>query len=405
MAKKKKLAQRIGTPRIGSIPGRANFPDLRTPQPKNPGKFGGVFNPLPRTGKGGGGIFDAPALPAPGSTGPTAAYPGFPPPGTYDPQLDAQLRASERGLRDFIFDTRRSGTRDTIDYGLKREDAAIARTRGRRDLATALGQTVEDYRTARGDIGTEYDRSLFDVTRNRDRGMEDIGTARGQTQEDFDRGRGRLTEDHSRALDVLNRNYRIQASGQNQAGRVAGVMRGGYAAQAEAKRAANKAFEQQPIDQGLARGVEDQDRSLGRALSQLDTSEGRLGQDFDLSTGRLGENRDRSMLGLNTQSGRAVEANQTQGKRLEQDFTRLLGTPGSPRSGALYQGYSRGVEDRQTAEQRARREGREFGQDIGQTAYYQARYGAGTLPIWNPKGGGPRRRDAYTPPRRRGGRR
>jgi hypothetical protein len=318
-----------------------------------------------------------------------------PPPGTYDPQLDASLRASERGLRDFIFDTRRTGGRSLEDYELAREDATINRGRGREDLATAISRGADDYRLGKYDIESEYGRSMEDVTRNRDRGMADIGTARGDVRGDFDR-----------QLAVLNRQYGNLALGQAQNIRQSGTALGGAGEQARAKRADNLAFDKAPLD-----------TSLGRALRDLDLSQSRLGEDFTTSTGRLGENKYRAMYGLGQNATRLGEDLSRSGSRMEQDFTRLLGTEtgtapgthgqapgaqsvfGQGADGLLYRDYYRGVEDRAEAERRARRENREFGQDIAGSKYYQARYGAGTLPIWRPRQGGPRRRDPYLPPR------
>lgn len=306
----------------------------------------GVLHDPPRGGGGGGG-------------GGQAIL--GPPPGTYDPQLDASLRASERGLGDFKFDTRRQGQRALEDYTTQRWDAVINRGRGREDLGSAVSDAAQDYRIGKFDIGREYGRI-----------GEDIGRQRGYAQ-----------TDHDRAIAELARQYQFLGNRQSQQARAAGVMEGGYAAQAAEKRKANQAFDRVPID-----------TSLGRALGELGVSQR-----------RATENRDRAMLGLNTGAQRTGRDLSRSGTRMEQDFTRLLGQEGSPRSGLLYQGYQRGVEDRTTGLARAMRENREFGQDILGSKYYQARYGAGTLPVWRPRAGGPRKRDPYAPPRRRGGRR
>ena len=305
----------------GRRPGGSGPRDV-PPWPVSPGQsqadqtFGSYWRD--RTPGGGGG----------GGQGAASALLG-PPPGTYDPQLDASLRASDRGLDYFKQDTERQGTRALEDYGVQREDTEINRGRFR-----------EDTGLARSDIGTEYGRA-----------MEDVGTQRGDVKAGF-----------GRQLSELQRQYEFLGNRQRQQGTAAGIQRGGFAEQAAGKRAANFAFDKGGIDM-----------SLGQALRNLDTSEG-----------RIGENRNRALQGLDLKSSRG-----------EQDYTRLLGPEGSPRDGLLYQGYSRGVEDRTTGLTRAIRENREFGQDIGASKYYQARYGAGTLPIWNPRGGGPKKRSPY----------
>lgn len=362
--------------------GRFRSPPRRR-DPRSPGFLGPSWRPgqgaLEGTYKGGIELGLEPPGRADLSRSRRSESPLGPPPGTYDPQLDASLRASQRGLEDFLFDTRRAGQRSLADYRIGRQEAAIGRTRGRRDLSNAVADAAQDYRVGKADIGSEYGRSLADLLLNRDRSLADIGQTRSRSQEDY-----------GEAVAGLQRRYGILGSQQNQAARAAGLSASSYAAQAAAKRAANQAVERKPLD-----------TSLARTLQDLDLSEGRLKEDVGTAQTRLGENRDRAMLGLDTAAGRSGRDLAAQTRRLEQDYTRLLGSPGKPNEGRLYTDYYRGVEDRAESERRARREASKFGQDIAGSQYYQARYGAGTLPVWSPSQGGPRRRDTYTPPRRR----
>lgn len=188
-----------------------------------------------------------------------------PPLGTYDPGLDAQVRASRRGLLDLRFDTK------------------VATKRRRRDFGTQRMLTMRDFQRDTQDIGfrrsdveTDFSRDLYDLAVNEQRG----------------------TEDYQRALGALDRRYGILAEQQAEQQAVAQV-RGGAAQQAAQKRAANQLYERTPIDIGYQRQTADIGLRRGRlgenrqtALQRLGISEGRLGQDLTSRLGLMGlENR------------------------------------------------------------------------------------------------------------------
>jgi hypothetical protein len=150
---------------------------------------------------------------------------GTPPVGSYDPAVDAQVGAANRGLFDLGQDTQTANERDTTDYGL----------------------------------------GVGDVTRSRDRSLADLAT-----------GRTRADEDHTRALAMLQRSYQQLGNRQLQGQARAGVLSGGAALQAAAKRQANQAIDQQPIDTSYKRFVDD------NTLAQT-----RVGEDSDSALGRL----------------------------------------------------------------------------------------------------------------------
>lgn len=128
--------------------------------------------------------------------------------GQYDPALDAQYRASQRGLNN------------------KREDTVTAGTRSSQDLMTTLSLA-----------GTNLKRS----------------------NEDFDT-----------QLSGLFRQYGIQGQQQAQAANAAGVLHGGTLDAASKVRAGNLAFARQPIDTGRARAGEDYTTSTGQAQLAYD---------------------------------------------------------------------------------------------------------------------------------------
>src|SRR4051794_21920014 len=58
--------------------------------------------------------------------GPPRPKPPPIPSGYYDPALDAQLRAAQRGYGDFQQDTALAGTRSAADYGIQTNDIRTA---------------------------------------------------------------------------------------------------------------------------------------------------------------------------------------------------------------------------------------------------------------------------------------
>lgn len=150
------------------------------------------------------------------------------PSGSYDPALDAQVGAAGRGIGDLERDTARDDLRDRVDYGEGRDQ----------------------------------------INQGRDRGLADL-----------DRQFGRGTEDLDWQSSMLQRSYSQLANRQSQQINAAGLS-GGAALQAAAKRAANMAVDQRPIDTARQRLTED--TSLSRSRLEQDTAWqlGQLAKDF-----------------------------------------------------------------------------------------------------------------------------
>lgn len=123
------------------------------------------------------------------------------PPSSYDVGLDAQLRASQRGL----------------------------------------GYTEADYGRDNARASDDYQRGLASILQGRTRG----------------------TEDTARSTSELARRFGILGRSQNQAARAAGVARGGALAQSFEKRTANQANDQFDIDRSLSRLMQDYDTQQG----------------------------------------------------------------------------------------------------------------------------------------------
>ena len=143
--------------------------------------------------------------------------PTSPPPGFYDPALDSQERAAERGYTDLRQDTER----DT-----ERANSGLVQTSGRLN---------EDYNTSGIRQTQNYQASLKDLLTSRTRQTQDYGTDR---------------EDR-------NRGYQQMGSRQTQAAVNQGVTGGGALRAAMQARAANQSREQGRADLGYSRAMED----------------------------------------------------------------------------------------------------------------------------------------------------
>jgi hypothetical protein len=174
----------------------------------------------------------------------TPAPPAVPPAGFYDPALDAQDRAGDRGLAQLLQDLGKQGSR------------------------------AEDQRTIdRGQVNQGADWSLADLLRGSQREGADYGTATG-----------RLGEDHATNTATIGRNY--QRLGQSQAGaaQMAGVAQGGTFAAAKAARDTN---------QGLEQGAED--LGFNRTGADLLRDHMRYGEDNTTSVDRTKTTRDQQL--------------------------------------------------------------------------------------------------------------
>lgn len=207
-----------------------------------------------------------------------------PPPGTYDPNLDAQERASQRGLGDLISDVGQSRERGATDLGL-----------GLTDIGTQRTQLGEDYTGGQAAIERGTGRSLADLLKAREQGTQDYGSN----------------------VATLQRNYENLGVAQGEGQRKAGAFGGsGAAIQAARKRDANQAIDRAPIDTAYQRFIDSSktaETRLGEdkttSLDDLRTGYGRGINSLDRATGQLGLNYDRSNTDLTTQQSRAEREN------------------------------------------------------------------------------------------------
>src|SRR4051794_14570350 len=148
-----------------------------------------------------------------------------PPPGSYDPDLDAQERAANRGYGNTIEDVGRARERSATDFGL-----------------------------ATGDTQRQYGENLSDLIKQRTEG----------------------TADYHTNLQSIARNFSQLGNVQAQRGRQAGLG-GGFAAQAQRKRAANEALTRAPVDLGFQRFIEGSNLAERRLTDVRDRNVGELG--------------------------------------------------------------------------------------------------------------------------------
>lgn len=191
-----------------------------------------------------------------------------PPAGTYDPGLDAQLRAAQRG------------------YGDVQQDIDIAGSRASGDYATGR---------ARAEQG--FGRSLADILRQRVRTGEDV-----------------VNQIHG-----VRRQFTRQGRQQGERAAASGVQQGGTLAAALGKRQENEALTMAPIEQGYHRFLDDSSRGEQQLYqdygdpttglyARMDTDFARGAGDRALQLGRAG--RENTFYGQDIAEQRAYQASQ-----------------------------------------------------------------------------------------------
>lgn len=166
-----------------------------------------------------------------------------PPPYTYDPAIDAERRAIERGLEDTLRDT------------------ALERKYARKD-----------FKVDRRSDKLQKRRTLADLLRESRRGTQDIGLRTADVQQRAARGQADFTSQ----LQDLSRRFNTLGQNQAQNANAAGVLEGGTMRAAAAKRASNEALAQAPILTASQRLGQD----TQTALNRLAIDQTRLNQDI-----------------------------------------------------------------------------------------------------------------------------
>lgn len=161
---------------------------------------------------------------------------------SFDPAIEAERRAAQRGLTDISQDSRIAGRR-----------------------------ARQDFRTTIRDLNIDRRRGMGELRRGLQRGRQDIRFQRQDTRRAAQRGR----QDFGLQLQAINRHFSQLAGQQVQQANAQGVLDDGTLDAASVARARNKAIARQPIDIGLQRLNQDTTTNLQR----LDVQQGRLEQD------------------------------------------------------------------------------------------------------------------------------
>ena len=227
----------------------------------------------------GAGTSVVPARPHPGATDPTGTGLAQPPSMSYDPALEAQRRAAQRGLED-----------TEADVKTKQHYAE-------RDLGLAL----------RG-IRINTGRKRFDANTEFQRGSTKLANQESETRQDAER----QGQDFQTRLADIGRQFSELGTRQGEASNAAGVSDAGTAAASAAARSQNQGQAEAPIHVAQGRLQED----LMTALDRIAQSRGYLNQDHGLYLNRLATDRDinrrearretgRNLFGLNREDQRA----------------------------------------------------------------------------------------------------
>lgn len=176
-----------------------------------------------------------------GGSGPQSQPPLF----SYDPSIEAQRRATWRGLHDTI------------------QDVRTERRQGRTDLREALRKNRRDYGRARQDIGIDFRR-----------GQQRIGFQRS----DANLKAGRSQQDLRFRLQSIGRQFAQLGERQGETANSQGTADAGTLAASAAARSQNQAFAEQPVRTAQERVGQD----LARALRRLDVAGSQLSQDRNI---------------------------------------------------------------------------------------------------------------------------
>lgn len=243
-----------------------------------------------------------------------------PPPGTYDPGLEAQVRQAERGLLDLEEQLRLEGKRGRQDTGQAQNLLRRKITQGRADLARARGYSITDASQADAQLHTSFARDLQDLAQAKERGEQD----------------------YQLALTAMQHKYATAAQRQGETSIQQGTNETGTTTASSAVRGANQAYDKQGLDLVHERSLQDLAMQEGRAREDFGTNEQQLQQGLD----------------------RELTGSRIQGQRLGQE--------GHTQFNALHLAALRAAQDRATKVSHGRREEGLYATDVTSQAYYQA---------------------------------
>jgi hypothetical protein len=211
---------------------------------------------------------------------PYAFTPYQPPPlptGSYDPGLDAQAGAANRGYFYGSQDYETGQGRRNVDYGLQ------------------SGYAAQDHQAA----------------------LDSLKFGLGRTQQDLATQAQRGGQDYMRNIQMLTRNYQRLGTSQLQQQNATGALHSGAVQQAQAKRTANEAFDRAPIDQGYDRFKADNAQAGQRAVQDAFIQTANANTQYGRQQGDLALNYERGSQDASTIQGRAGYENTQYGLDVE----------------------------------------------------------------------------------------
>lgn len=201
---------------------------------------------------------------------------------SFDPALEAEQRALERGLENLLQDTHREKKYAKQDAQTSLHDLKVQKRRGLQDLRQQKSRGVRDIATRTTDVNTSADRQ-----------RADFGS--------------RLTN--------LIHNSAVQGDQQFQAANAAGVLDASTTEASAAARAGTLARARAPIDTGLQRVGEDQTTALGK----LATAQGDLLHDSQQGKNQLRQDTRHDVRLQNQQLARTLRDIHTRRQRAREE--------------------------------------------------------------------------------------
>jgi hypothetical protein len=165
----------------------------------------------------------------PTAPAPVAPSSVLPPPGQYDPALDAQGRAGDRGLAQLLQDLGKAGTRAESQYTIDKGQINQGADWSLADLLTGHNREGEDYGNSTRDLNTSYQRlgqsqaghavqagvqgggtfaaALAARTTNQQHDQSGLDLAHTRSGEDYNTQTGRVNTSRRQQLDDAARLY------------------------------------------------------------------------------------------------------------------------------------------------------------------------------------------------------
>jgi hypothetical protein len=216
---------------------------------------------------------------------PASAYPAplpGPPAGSYDPALDAELRAAQRGYGDVQADTELATSRAAQDYGLGTDTIRRDTSRSLQDIATARANELAGYTQSTGNELADYTQSM------------------ANEQAGYDRNTA-----------LLSRQFQQLAGQEAQGARQAGVLSGGIALLSAAKHDSNQQVEQQGYDLSHGQAVAGMNLTHQQAVAAANLAHEQALAGYDTATSRTGENQDLALGDAGLTYNRGVSDRET----------------------------------------------------------------------------------------------